>query len=76
MFIIYCDILPTALNLKLNYCHFLTAEKDIVDFLTEEIATEKKTSKKHGVIPKELDGFKIESDGAEVTFTKNSGNET
>jgi len=53
-----------------------SAEKDLVDFLTEEIATEKKTQKKHGSIPTELEGFKVEGDGAEVTFTKKSGNET
>jgi hypothetical protein len=51
------------------------AEKDLVDFLTEEISTEKRTQKKHGNIPTELDGFKIECDGAEVTLTKKSGNE-
>ncbi|XP_059480398.1 complement component 1 Q subcomponent-binding protein, mitochondrial [Neocloeon triangulifer] len=52
------------------------AEKDLVDFLTEEIATEKKTQKKHGAVPKELGGFKIDAQCSEVTFFKESGDET
>ncbi|KAF4522996.1 hypothetical protein B566_EDAN007426 [Ephemera danica] len=46
----------------------------MVDFLTDEIDTEKKTHQKKS-IPTELDGFKIECDNSEVTLTKKSGDE-
>ncbi|XP_065353965.1 complement component 1 Q subcomponent-binding protein, mitochondrial-like [Cloeon dipterum] len=51
------------------------AEKDLVDFLTDEISTEKKTQKQQGNIPKELDGFKIEAEGSELELSKESGKE-
>jgi hypothetical protein len=54
----------------------LTGEKDLVDFLTDEIATEKKTQKNKKSIPANLEGFTVELNGAEVTLTKKTGEES
>ena len=45
------------------------AEKELVEFLTEEILAERKAQKSK-TIPTEIDGFKAKLDGAEVTLTK------
>lgn len=45
------------------------AERELVEFLTEEILSERK-GQKSKTIPTELDGFKAKLDGAEVTLTK------
>ncbi|XP_058806861.1 complement component 1 Q subcomponent-binding protein, mitochondrial [Phymastichus coffea] len=50
------------------------AEKELVEFLAEEIVAEKKALK-FKTIPSELEGFKVSLDGAEVTLTKKDGNE-
>ncbi|KAL7302984.1 complement component 1 Q subcomponent-binding protein, mitochondrial [Trichogramma pretiosum] len=50
------------------------AEKELVEFLAEEIVAEKKALKLK-TIPTELDGFKVSLDGAEVTLTKQAGEE-
>uniref|UniRef100_A0A6M2DNN6 Putative complement component 1 n=1 Tax=Xenopsylla cheopis TaxID=163159 RepID=A0A6M2DNN6_XENCH len=46
-------------------------EKELAEFLSEEIVAEKKAQKIKNV-PSELDGFKVKLDGAEVTLTKNT----
>ncbi|XP_012255142.1 complement component 1 Q subcomponent-binding protein, mitochondrial [Athalia rosae] len=51
------------------------AEKELVQFLAEEIVAEKKAQKMK-TIPTELDGFKISLDGAEVSLTKKIGEES
>ena len=52
-------------NLKVS----VSAEKELVEFLTEEILAERK-ARQSNTLPAELDGFKIQLDGAEVTFSK------
>ncbi|KAK7791055.1 hypothetical protein R5R35_007147 [Gryllus longicercus] len=49
-------------------------EKELVEFLTEEIAAEKKLQKVK-TIPTEVEDFKVELNGSEVTLTKKSGDE-
>lgn len=50
-------------------------EKELVEFLTEEITAERKLQKTKN-IPTEIDGFKVKLDGSEVTLTKTVGDET
>lgn len=52
----------------------ITGEKELVEFLTEEIAAERKLQKTKN-IPTEVDGFKVKLDGSEVTLTKTVGDE-
>jgi len=47
------------------------ADSDLVEFLTEEISAEKSNHKAVVEIP----GFVSKKEGAELTFTKNHGNE-
>ncbi|KAL1517671.1 hypothetical protein ABEB36_001406 [Hypothenemus hampei] len=51
------------------------AEKELVEFLTEEILAERKAQKVKA-IPTEIDGFKASLNGAEVTLTKETDLET
>ena len=44
-------------------------ERELVEFLTEEIVAERKAQKMK-VLPAELDGFVVCGDGAEVLLTK------
>lgn len=44
-------------------------ERELVEFLTEEIVAERKAQKLK-TLPKELDGFVVAGDGAEVVLTK------
>ncbi|XP_021954451.1 complement component 1 Q subcomponent-binding protein, mitochondrial isoform X2 [Folsomia candida] len=44
-------------------------DDELVSFLTEEIATEKK-NQRAGPLPSNLDGFEIQLDQSELTFTK------
>ncbi|VVD01123.1 complement component 1 Q subcomponent-binding protein, mitochondrial [Leptidea sinapis] len=44
-------------------------EKELVEFLTEEIVAERKAQKMKA-LPAEVDGFKVKGDGAEVLLTK------
>ncbi|XP_033324079.2 complement C1q binding protein P32 [Megalopta genalis] len=50
------------------------AEKELVEFLAEEIVAEKKAQKLK-TIPTELDGFKVSLDGADVTLVKKQDDE-
>ncbi|KAF2880950.1 hypothetical protein ILUMI_25231 [Ignelater luminosus] len=73
----------TKLNTVSNLCScgcglrgaHTKAEQDLVEFLTEEILAERKAQKKK-TIPTEIDGFKAQLNGAEVTFTKKVDDET
>lgn len=49
-------------------------ERELVEFLGEEIAAERKAQKKK-TLPAEIDGFKVKLDGADVEFIKDSGSE-
>ncbi|XP_072377206.1 complement component 1 Q subcomponent-binding protein, mitochondrial [Diabrotica undecimpunctata] len=50
------------------------AEKELVEFLSEEILAERK-AQKIKTIPSELDGFKAKLNGAEIILTKSAGDE-
>lgn len=50
-------------------------ERELVEFLTEEILAERKAQKSK-TIPTEIDGFQATLNGAEVTFTKKTDKET
>lgn len=60
--------------IKLCRLHSFTAERELVEFLTEEILSERKAQKTK-TLPTELDGFKAQLSGAEVTLTKQQDNE-
>lgn len=60
--------------IKLYRLDFFTAERELVEFLTEEILSERKAQKTK-TLPTELDGFKAQLSGAEVTLTKQQDNE-
>lgn len=53
----------------------LTGERELVEFLAEEILAERKAQKVKNLAT-ELDGFKVKVDDAEVTLTKASDKET
>lgn len=54
----------------LNYILFiLSAEKELVEFLAEEIVAEKKAQKLR-TIPTTLEGFSVSLSGAEVNLEK------
>ena len=59
--------------MSLNFS--LLGERELVEFLAEEIVAERKAGEKKA-IPTELDGFKIKANGAEVELVKESGKET
>lgn len=50
-------------------------ERELIEFLAEEIATESK-NRKVKTLPTDVEGFKVETDGADVKLTKSSGDET
>lgn len=65
-----------------NFCHWFligfyvfvaTGEKALIEFLHEEIETEKGSLAGH--LPSQLDGFQIKFDAAEVELTKSAANE-
>lgn len=49
--------------------------REFLQFLEEEIETERKLSKSK-TIPSEIDGFQVHLDGSEVSLVKNNGDET
>jgi complement component 1 Q subcomponent-binding protein len=53
----------------------LSGEQELVQFLSEEIAAECKAQKIKS-IPSRIDSFDVKLDGAEVTLTKKTANET
>lgn len=50
-------------------------ERELVEFLTEEILAEKK-AQKIKTIPSEFEGFSVKLNGAEVSLSKKAGDET
>jgi len=54
---------------------FVLAEKELVEFLAEEIVAEKKAQKLK-MIPTTLDGFSVSLNGAEVNLEKKDGIDT
>lgn len=58
----------------MSFCTFI-AEKELVEFLSEEINAEKKAQKLK-TIPTDIDGFKVSLNGAEVKLTKRNIDET
>lgn len=65
-----------VLSLYHNYFLLLfIAEKELVEFLAEEIIAEK-NAQKLKTIPTQLDGFKVSLDGADVNLEKKQDNET
>jgi complement component 1 Q subcomponent-binding protein, mitochondrial len=52
----------------------MVGERELVEFLTEEIVAEKKAHKPKP-IPSEVDGFKVKLDGAEVELLKSNDKE-
>lgn len=51
-----------------------SAEKDLLEFLAEEIVAEKQAQKLK-TIPAEIEGFKVSLNGADVTLIKEDKNE-
>lgn len=49
-------------------------ERELVEFLAEEIVAERKAQKKK-TLPTEIDGFKVKLDGADVELIKDAGKE-
>lgn len=52
----------------------LIGERELVEFLAEEIVAERKAQKKK-TLPTEIDGFLVKLDGADVEFVKDLGKE-
>lgn len=53
----------------------MIGERELVEFLTEEIVAEKKAQKVKS-IPASVEGFKVKINGPEVELTKESDKET
>jgi complement component 1 Q subcomponent-binding protein, mitochondrial len=63
------------LSAKISQVSRLVAgEKELVEFLAEEIVAERKAQQKK-TLPAEVDGFKVKLDGADVEFVKDLGKE-
>lgn len=63
-------------KLKLLFLTLSTpGERELVEFLTEEIVAERKAQKVKS-LPTELQGFVVKGDGAEVTLTKKLNDES
>lgn len=54
---------------------FVLGERELVEFLTEEILAERKAQKNNN-IPTEFQGFKVSLDGSEMILTKKTDKET
>lgn len=52
----------------------ISGEKELVEFLAEEIVAERKAQKAK-TLPADIDGFKVKLDGADVELSKDMGNE-
>ena len=53
---------------------FISGEKELVEFLADEIVAERKAQKSKS-LPADIDGFKVKLEGADVEFVKDLGNE-
>lgn len=60
---------------SIYYIHLSAGERELVEFLTEEILAERKAQKSKS-IPTELDGFQLSLNGSEMTLTKKTEKET
>lgn len=60
--------------IKLCVTLYLLGERELVEFLAEEIVAEQKASKVKS-LPSELEGFKVKTEGAEVELFKDDGKE-
>lgn len=58
-----------------NILFFQLVEKELQQFLENEIRTEEQTSDKTH-LPKTFEGFKVSADGAEVELVKETSDET
>ncbi|CAB3227322.1 unnamed protein product [Arctia plantaginis] len=77
-----CGLKAIHTKVALNEKHFdktvkskALGERELVEFLTEEIVAERKAQKVKN-LPKELDGFAVTGDGAEVVLSKQLKDET
>lgn len=52
----------------------VSGERELVEFLAEEITAERKAQKKK-TLPADIDGFKVKLDGADVEFIKEAAGE-
>ncbi|KAL1452095.1 hypothetical protein WDU94_006407 [Cyamophila willieti] len=70
------SIASNKVNTNLCQCRFAhgKAEKELFDFLSEEIQAEKKIQKSK-TIPSEIDGFQVKLNGPEVSMEKTVGSE-
>lgn len=78
-------ILPKQLLATFNHTHkspsclcgacgmHTTADKELIEFLSEEIAGEK--NNRRDAVPSKVNDFNIETNGSEMTFTKKIGEE-
>lgn len=76
--IILCTYLLYHTRLFSNdyiYRFYFLAEKELVEFLAEEIVAEKKAQKLK-MIPTMLEGFSVSLNGAEVNLEKKDGTDT
>lgn len=62
----YCSLIKTWL--------LFLGERELVEFLAEEIIAEKKAQKKN-VLPAEIDGFKVKLNRADVELEKKNEKE-
>jgi len=58
-----------------NLNHIVLVDKELRQFLDNEIKSEEQTSDKTH-LPKTFEGFKVSADGAEVELTKETSDET
>lgn len=56
------------------FCYALTGSAEMLDFLNEEIESEKRATKNMN-IPTTLNGFAIKFDNADIELVKQDGNE-
>ena len=77
--VISCNDYKLLFSDSLLYHGFMlcivSGERELIEFLAEEIATESK-NRKVKTLPSEVDGFKVQTDAADVVFTKASADET
>lgn len=74
-YIILCNLLYHTRLFSNVYLFYFLAEKELVEFLAEEIVAEKKAQKLK-MIPTMLEGFSVSLNGAEVNLEKKDGNDT
>lgn len=74
--VLVAEIYGYSYSCCINYVLFvLSAEKELVEFLAEEIVAEKKAQKLK-TIPTTLEGFTVSLNGAEVNLEKKDDTDT